>query len=487
MPPTLDQLMAGERRQELGERRHEPGERRGALRPVGGPGRRRRTAARGMAWSLAALFLLGAGAVGRGALIPTSPASRAAASSSANAAVLGGPVAWVSRRGLYVAPSVAGTPGPIWRGRGASSPQWSHDGQWIAFVVRGGGSEALWTARADGQHRHLLVKAPWLAFTWSPTSDAVAVSGPGLGVRVYPVEGRSFTALAGSYVVSSFAWSSTGSSIAASVPVDSSSPSSAEQVLVVSAYRGSHPTPKVEWTGPPADGVIIHSWWPNDNGLVLWLNPGYSGSAPLRGLQLFSLSLPATSGTPGTSGAARRLRYLATTVVYFPWVVWSPGGDRLAVVQGSGEPPWSNKSIAVCRVPSGGCTTIHQPKGTVSIGPAWSPDGTSLAFVRALSEAGRPAGNRSLHRWYRTRRLWVRSAGSLAHLVSGAPRGVAAPAWIEGGTAIGFSTPNGVGVVPSGGGHSSIVAAHLKGSSSEGAGPDGYGKAPWGGTAVWSA
>lgn len=469
VPPTIDQVMG--RPAKRGRSRN----REASAWRYGHPGRPRSAAGRVAAWSLAAVLLLGAGAVGGGELAPVVAAS-SSAGSSVGAGAVAGPVAWVSRSGLHAASSAGGAPALLWRGRGASSPQWSHDGQWIAFVVHTGARDVLWTERADGKYRRVVARAAWLAFMWSPTSDTLAVSAAGAGLRIYPVQGRSFAVLAPSYVVSSFAWSSTGSSLAVSVPADPAVPTTSEQVLVLSAYGGSARPPRVAWTGPPDQGVIIHSWWPDDQGVVLWLNPGYSGSAPLKGLKLYSLAL---------AGPAS-LRYLATTVVYFPWVVWSPGGDRLAVVQGGGEPPWSNKSIAVCRIPSGLCSTLPQPRGTVSISPAWSPDGTSLAFVSAPAVIGRPATSPALVRWYRSRQLWVSTAGSAPRPVAGAPRGVAAPAWVEGGTAVGFSTPSSVGVVPSGGGRATAVATDLRGNRSEGAGPDGYGKRPWGGTAVWN-
>jgi hypothetical protein len=250
-------------------------------------------------------------------------------------------------------------------------------------------------------------------------------------------------------------------------------------VFTVPASGGA-PT-KVAYTPPPGAVVILAGWWPGDRGLLLWADP--PGAVEANGLPLTAVPLDGGSD-----------QVLGTTLVFLRWLTWSPDATQLAFVAGGDPSPTSNKSIRLCDPPavqgsSWSCQTLPQPAGTVSLDPAWAPDSSELAFVRA--DAAPLSG--PYNAFYQSRSLYVASATSsgapalILGAVPGTGAGVVLPAWSPNGSQIGYSTGSAVVVVPAAGGRVQIVASGLSGSSiGSSIGTDFYGKTPWGGAAIWS-
>jgi hypothetical protein len=73
-------------------------------------------------------------------------------SSSAGAAQIFGPgkLAYVQNGSLYVLDGTAHTLRRLTRSGKALSPEWSHDGQWLAYVVTNGTNSQVWMSRGDG-------------------------------------------------------------------------------------------------------------------------------------------------------------------------------------------------------------------------------------------------------------------------------------------------------------------------------------------------
>lgn len=423
---------------------------------------------------------------------------------------------------------------PIPEGEEATNPEWSADGRWLAYLVSDrpaaatvshlapppgggptpGGPFQLRVVGADGGGDHQVLAGSGLAaFSWSPAADLIAAvptaaSGRSEGlVVVSPAGGRARRLLPSTTVVNSFVWSPHGRSLAyASRPA--AAPKTLPGYLYTVAAAGGRPS-RVRWTPPAGSSTILAGWWPSGQGLLAWTDPHGSASLADQGLPL--VAVPLRRGKP---------HVLATTVVYLPWVDWSPDGRLLMVVEGSGASPATGKALGLCQPARGTCRRLSQPGGTASVDPAWSPDGRQVAFVRVKSGLSAQGS-------FDSRQLWVASAdGSRAHAVwgeagpgqvgtmsggsglaragqgsagtvagsvrtarsvapSAAGSGVVLPAWTADSRSIGYSTADAVVVVDPAAGTLRVVASGLAGGGDGKIGPDVYGKGPWEGAATW--
>jgi Tol biopolymer transport system component len=120
---------------------------------------------------------------------------------------------------------------------------------------------------------------------------------------------------------------------------------------------------------------------------------------------------------------------LTTMLPYRQWLSWSPDRRHVVVVEGDGREALTGKHLAVCDAVSGECQSIAGEPGTVALDPAWSPDGTRIAYVEADDAPGTGFGN-----WLSTRQLWtMKPDGSDAKRL-GALDGVDAPRWLPDST-----------------------------------------------------
>lgn len=103
------------------------------------------------------------------------------------------------------------------------------------------------------------------------------------------------------------------------------------------------------------------------------------------------------------------------------WVLWSPAGDRLLIFTTPGD--WTNprtSQLLLLDVQSGKLTEIENDIPEISL-PAWSPDGTRLAYV---------TGGDTIRIWSDRGEEWIRVEDELAPYLSWSPDGefILAPA-----------------------------------------------------------
>jgi Tol biopolymer transport system component len=344
-----------------------------------------------------------------------------------------------------------------------SSPSWSADGNWVAFLRTPAPppgkpwtteNSALWVARTDGTDAHSISPPDGdvTQFAWGPAGTksqanweilAFSASYPPRYIsRIYlaaPATKRlhvfaSFNDLIG------FSWAPGGNSLA--ISYRTSPTAGFKGILEFSPLNGA--TPRTLYTLPEGGYVKLATWWPNGKGVVFWSDPAGSASIAADGLSLDSLDV-----------ATGVVANLATTLTYTNWLAWSPDGRTLAVVDGPNRSIWgSGKHVVLCTVPDmqrlgAACQTVPLPAGpVVSLEPAWTAGGSLLFVVAPGTKAGTigpppeapataagPYSSQDVAAWYNAQQVYsvvpgsdratvVAAAGMGAHTPTPTPHGL---------------------------------------------------------------
>jgi len=218
-------------------------------------------------------------------------------------------------------------------------------------------------------------------------------------------------------------------------------------------------TPSSGYRSPAIAGVVV---LPRHRGVLVWLDPMHSASFAADGLPVYLLTGPGATprrlGTTVGSGVS-----LART-------------GRFALAGGVDRIAWVTKTALTCR--TAGCVPVRSP-APLTLDPALSPDGSTLAYVGAASE-GTDLGvvPPVLKRWYATRRLWI---GRRA--VPGS-KGAAAPVWSSDGRSLLFVKDDALWLLPRLHAKPVRVAAPLFG---RGVWPNSMGNVPWSAQFAWQS
>ena len=263
------------------------------------------------------------------------------------------------------------------------SPEWSPDGQWISFGIRNAAindATTIWVVRpGDG----LLESAGYgWNWEWSPADDVIA-GGFGSAGLMRPADSITPGYFAGTQNSTGWnvgqgeaRWSPDGRYLAVPdalgprLDPQNSDAGSAPYVLRIidtQAQSGPTLTPTTDqpgvttvFTGDAAGPLRIHSWSPDGMYIAFWPDPGGDSIS-----DLYVLSV-------GNSGEAHVVAQAPTD----PFgAAWSPDGSMIAVVQAKGDA--SNTAINILR-PDG--TLVADIAGGAALEPAWSPDGSRLAY-----------------------------------------------------------------------------------------------------------
>jgi dipeptidyl aminopeptidase/acylaminoacyl peptidase len=152
------------------------------------------------------------------------------------------------------------------------------------------------------------------------------------------------------------------------------------------------------------------------------------------------------------------------------------GGDRYA---------WLTKNVQTCNASTARCAALKTPAGELTLDPAWSPDGETLAFVGAARGTASDFRQATIARWYSTRSLWLLKAGGASRPTKlQDTQGAAAPAWSRDGTSLLYVSGDALWLIPRLGSKPEKIAGPLYPPN---AWPSYYGQVGWTGQFAWSS
>lgn len=375
-----------------------------------------------------------------------------------------GRLAFVSRGRLYVLDGATRTLGDVPRSAGANAPVFSPDGRWLAWST----ATRVGVARADGTGTHLL-SGHGVAPRWLPDGRLL------VGATVYRVAAGAAPVRAGAAPAGLVAWSPTGSRYAfVTRSVRHGADGSfrgVERIEVASSLRGA----RTVWYQAPISFTRASGFSGNavsqvevapSGALLVWLDPMQSASIAADGLGVYELTSP--------HGYLHRLGVTVGTSV-------SAAHGEVALGAGAGRDAWTNKQVVTCA--RGRCATLVTTAAALTLDPAWSPDGTTLAYVSAAAgPEGSPYSQSALRRWYASRRVWLLRRQRGLREVPG-PAGAAAPEWSADGRSLLFVARDGLWLLPSVAGKPLEIASPLYG----GRWPNGHGVVPWPAQFAWAS
>jgi dipeptidyl aminopeptidase/acylaminoacyl peptidase len=290
-------------------------------------------------------------------------------------------------------------------------PEWSADGEWIAFRKRLPQDESetltqVWTMRADGSGATKIADSAQSNIDWSPVSARLAYASEDGALWAVDADGANrIQLLPPGDEIWRIAWSPDGKRLAVERWIQGKELTPPPNMTVeqgiwlvnadgsgLSKLYGPYQRSQL---GPVA---YLGDWSPDGKRLSLWPAAFISASLMADGAPLASLAVE--------GGEAQQIA--SFTLLEPGFVAWSPQGDRLAVVEGGGRETWVDKQIVVTQ-PDGGDRVLLSDAGRADLAPAWSPDGQRIAFTSGESSESDTAYENPPE-MLRTRRIWLASS-----------------------------------------------------------------------------
>lgn len=126
---------------------------------------------------------------------------------------------------------------------------------------------------------------------------------------------------------------------------------------------------------------------------------------------------------------------------------------RLAIVAETRGPGmggrliWQDRRVEACGVEAAACTAVPSPSSTVTLDPAWSPDGTRLALVGAPYRASPGFPQNIVAAWYDAHQLWLYDPAGRSMRKLNAD-GAAVPTWSPDGKSMLYVARDSIWLLP---------------------------------------
>jgi len=282
------------------------------------------------------------------------------------------------------------------------SPAWSPDGKWLLFYKYDPAEKwerrnSLWVARADGGGVYNIEpEKQMLDARWSPVANRIAYLTTRQDERFRSEDfklaevsdkcpGDPLLLKDASEKVMNFCWFPTGEKLVYTTADENPNVKENLTIKVMPSGGGEAKTfltVKPEFLPDAGHSPALSSYL-----------GGLKFSSNTFDLSFFRYPLSASLTADGvnlyvTSIEGKDPKHLATMLAYTNWVEWSPGGDILAFIEGSGREALSNKRLSILPVNRPDLAVTLTPEGYVDRDPAWSPEGEFIAVSRAKSSQG---------------------------------------------------------------------------------------------------